>query len=120
MFNLISQVILPGRSVPVAFARSVCSCTRLFHIAMAKAGIAAKAKKTLRAAPQEQKQHQTLVKKLQQTIRRMRHAKKKQVAELKEEIGFLEVCLQWYYHLIPEETRHMVRAEAEGSELSDG
>ena len=81
---------------------------------MAKAVNAVKAMKTLRRVPQEQKQHQALVKKLRQAIRRMRHAKKKQVAELKEEIGFLEVCLEWYYQLIPEETRHMVRAEAEG------
>ena len=79
---------------------------------MAKAMKAARVGKALPRATQGNKQQQALVAQLRKTIRRMRHAKKKQVAELKEEIDFLEVCLEWYYQLIPESARHMVMTEA--------
>ena len=89
---------------------------------MAKAMKSMKAVKVAAKAPQSSKYQKDLVKKLRQRIRRMRCMKmvaKKKYAELKdmfiglkEEIAFLEMCLELYYQLIPTSIKQSIMEEA--------
>ena len=84
---------------------------------MAKAMKSRKVMKATAGAPKDLKQQKDLVRKLRQQIRQMRCTKKKQIAELKEEIAFLEMCLELYYQLIPASVKQSVMAEAAGAIL---
>ena len=82
---------------------------------MAKAMKSKKVTKASTSAPQELKQQKSLVQKLRQQIRGMKCAEKKRIVKLKEEIAFLEMCLELYYQLIPASVKQSMMAEAAGA-----